>query len=74
MSEQVGMTLKQMSKHRFYIALEQYKEALRTGKDLIWASMMIHAAKGGDGVTREMCRMVGRASKEIAKEKALTQV
>lgn len=59
-----GMTLKQWYKTQFYAALEEYKDALKSGpsKRLITASVRIHAAKGY--VPKRLWSLVTRAYKE----------
>lgn len=64
-----GMTLKQMDRARFWKALDEYKEALRTKENIVWASLQVHAALNGEGIPKSYRRLVTKAFSE-AGEKA----
>lgn len=64
-----GMTLKQMNRRAFYVALENYRKALQLGvttpkgrRAIIAASLDVHAAKGG--VAKRYWPMVNRVLRE----------
>ena len=62
-----GMTLKQMARARFWKALDEYKEALRTKENIVWASLQVHMAL--NAVPKSYRRYVTKAFSE-AGEKA----
>ena len=62
------MTLKQFARAEFWRALKAYAEALRTGENLVWASVRIHAALGPDGVPKSYRRYVTHAFRTIRRE------
>ena len=63
-----SMTLKQMGRRRFWMDLEAYKEALRTGKDIVMTSLAVHIALGSDGVPKSYKSLVSRAYRTMGKE------
>ena len=65
-----GMTLKQMARVRFWKALEEYKEALATKENIVWASLQVHMALNGEGIPKSYRRLVTKAFSEAGKEKA----
>jgi len=63
-----GMTLKQIRLEEFFTALEAYEKALRTGKNIVEASLRIHVAKGG--VSRRLGALVNRVSRATVRDKS----
>lgn len=59
-----GMTLKQFARAEFWAALDIYKQALATGKNIVPASARIHAALGRDGVPKRFKSFVTRARRQ----------
>lgn len=55
-----GMTLKQMQRYQFDAAIEAYCKALETGKNLVRASLRVHAAI----YSKRTRRIVNRMFKE----------
>lgn len=62
-------TLKEFNREEFWNALDAYKEALKTGKNITGTSLRIHAAQGLDGVPRYFRKYVTKAWKETKCEK-----
>jgi hypothetical protein len=60
-----GMTLKQFARQEFFSALEAYKIALTTGKDIVSASLRIYIAKSG--VPKRLHSLVNKTFNETKK-------
>jgi len=62
-----GKTVKQMYRDEFWQALTAYRDALATGRDLVVASIRIHAAKGN--VPKSYWPLVGRTFRDTKRER-----
>jgi hypothetical protein len=65
-----SLTIKQLAREKFWEALDEYKEALSTGENIVWASLQVHMALNGEGIPKSYRRLVTKAFSEAGKEKA----
>jgi len=64
-----GLTLKQLAREKFWEALDEYKEALASKENIVWASLQVHMALNGVGIPKSYRRYVTKAFSEAGELK-----
>lgn len=58
-----GMTLKQMQRHQFAVALDEYRAALASGSGIVAASIRVYAARFDNGCRKAINRVFRETKK-----------